>query len=111
MEFSEYQHKAMRTVNKSLDKKEMLLNASLGLSGESGEVADIIKKFAFHGHELDKEKIRKELGDVLWYLALASEALGVSLNDIARGNVEKLLKRYPDGFDSDRSINREEGEK
>lgn len=86
----------------------LLLNGALGLSGEAGEVSDIVKKATFQGHELDKAHIAEELGDVAWYLAVAAHAIGYDLGEIFRLNVEKLLKRYPDGFDQSRSINRKE---
>ena len=105
---NEYQKLAMTTLNNELDKKQILTNAVMGLCGESGEACDIVKKHLFHGHELDREALIKELGDVAWYLAEASEALDVSLDEVFERNIEKLKKRYPEGFSSERSINREE---
>ena len=84
-----------------------LINGALGLSGESGEVADHIKKHIFQGHELDREFLAKELGDICWYIAVAAQASGYPLEDVMRGNVEKLRKRYPNGFEEDRSIHRD----
>lgn len=108
MTVNEYQKLAMTTLNNELDKKQILTNAVMGLCGESGEACDIVKKHLFHGHELDREALIKELGDVAWYLAEASEALDVSLDEVFERNIEKLKKRYPEGFSSERSINREE---
>ena len=108
MTVNEYQKLAMVTLNRELDKKEMLVNAAMGLCGESGEAIDIVKKHLFHGHELDREALIKELGDVAWYLAEAAEALDVPLEEIFEKNIEKLRKRYPEGFSSEKSINREE---
>lgn len=105
MNFNDYQKIAMRTANKECKN---IANFGLGLSGESGEVVEIIKKHLFHGHELDKEKIVKEMGDCLWYLALGCEVIGVKLEDVIINNVEKLKIRYPDGFSFDKSINRSE---
>ena len=105
---NEYQKLAITTLNNELDKKQILTNAVMGLCGESGEACDIVKKHLFHGHELDREALIKELGDVAWYLAEASEALDVSLDEVFERNIEKLKKRYPEGFSSERSINREE---
>ena len=102
MNFNEYQNLAMRTANKSCD----YANAGLGLTGEAGECADIIKKHMYHGHELDKESLKKELGDVMWYIALTCELLGTTMNDVANTNVQKLIKRYPNGFSEYDSINR-----
>ena len=108
MTVNEYHKLAMTTLNNELDKKQILTNAVMGLCGESGEACDIVKKHLFHGHELDREALIKELGDVAWYLAEASEALDVSLDEVFERNIEKLKKRYPEGFSSERSINREE---
>jgi NTP pyrophosphatase (non-canonical NTP hydrolase) len=83
-----------------------LLNGALGLTGEAGEVADIIKKYVFHGHNIRLPELIKELGDVCWYIALISSALGVDLEVILRENVKKLNDRYPEGFSSEASINR-----
>lgn len=108
MNANEYQKLAMTTLNKELNKKEMLLNSVMGLCGESGEAIDIVKKHYFHGHELDKEHLIKELGDIAWYLAEAATALDVSLEDILVTNIDKLKKRYPEGFDKEKSIFRNE---
>lgn len=108
MEMKEYQSLAMRTLNRELDKKEVLTNSVMGLCGESGEACDIVKKHLFHGHELDREALIKELGDIAWYLAECAEALDISLDEVLERNIEKLRKRYPEGFSSERSINREE---
>lgn len=102
---NDYQRAALRTAG---DKREdYLLNGVLGLTGEAGECSDIVKKHLFQGHDLDKAHLAEELGDVAWYLAVTAEAIGWSLSDIFAANVEKLKKRYPDGFDKERSINRE----
>jgi NTP pyrophosphatase (non-canonical NTP hydrolase) len=105
---NEYQKLAMTTLNPALDKKDVLINSVMGLCGESGEAIDIVKKWLAQGHELDKEHLSKELGDIAWYLAEAATALDLNLDDILAANIEKLKKRYPEGFDSSRSVNREE---
>ena len=106
MTIREYQDLAMRTLNPELSQKDVLINSVMGLCGESGECIDIVKKWLAQGHELDKDALIKELGDVAWYLAETAYALDLSLEDILRGNLEKLKNRYPQGFDSQRSINR-----
>lgn len=106
---AEYQVAAMRTSNDKLTIRDHVLNGALGLFGEGGEVADIIKKAYMQGHPLDKAHIAEELGDVCWYVAEMATALGYSMEEIMRGNIDKLRRRYPDGFDAGRSINREEG--
>ena len=108
MTIKEYQSLAMTTLNPDLSKKDVLINGVMGLCGESGEAIDIVKKWLAQGHELDKEKLAKELGDICWYLAETATALDLSLEDIMAANIEKLRKRYPEGFDADRSRNRSE---
>jgi len=85
----------------------MLTEAAMGLAGESGECVDIVKKVQFQNHILDAEHLIEELGDVLWYIAEAATAIGCDLDYIMEINIEKLKRRYPNGFDSERSINRE----
>ena len=106
MTINEYQKLAMTTLNPELSKKDVLINGVMGLCGESGEAIDIVKKWLAQGHELDRKKLAEELGDVAWYLAETAYALDIPLEDIFRGNLDKLKKRYPDGFDSARSVNR-----
>lgn len=82
----------------------------MGLNGEAGECIDMVKKHLFQGHELNKDKLVKELGDVSWYLAISAEALGVSLEEVMQRNVDKLMERYPDGFDPEKSLHRKPGD-
>ena len=107
MTVNEYQKLAMTTLNRELSQKDILINAVMGLCGESGEAIDIVKKHLFQGHDLEKEKLAKELGDIAWYLAEAATALDMDLEDIFAANIEKLRKRYPEGFDTYRSIHRD----
>ena len=106
MTVNEYQKLAMTTLNPELSQKDVLINSVMGLCGESGEAIDIVKKWLAHGHALDEEHLKKELGDIAWYLAEAATALDVSLEEIFRANIDKLKKRYPEGFTSADSINR-----
>ena len=106
MKVNEYQKLAMRTLNPELDKKDVLINSVMGLCGESGEAIDIVKKWLAQGHELDKEHLAKELGDIAWYLAEAATALDLSMEEILKANIEKLERRYPEGFDTRRSVER-----
>ena len=108
MEINEYQKLASRTIDTNKTNEELLLNAVMGLCGESGEVIDLVKKYKFHRHPLNKEELIKEAGDVAWYLAELATVLDIDLEEIMIQNIEKLKKRYPDGFDTNRSINREE---
>ena len=106
MDASEYQKRAMKTLNPALEKKDVLINSVMGLCGESGEAIDIVKKWLAQGHTLDKEHLAKELGGIAWYLAEAATALDLSLGDILQANLNKLEKRYPNGFETRRSLSR-----
>jgi len=107
MTINEYQKLAMRTLNPELSQKDVLINGVMGLCGESGEAIDIVKKWLALGHDLDRERLAKELGDIAWYLAETAYALDIPLEDILKANIEKLAKRYPEGFAAERSIFRE----
>ena len=98
MQVNEYQKAAMATLNPALDKKDVLINSVMGLCGESGEAIDIVKKWLMQGHEPDKERLVRELGDVAWYLAEAATALDVPLKAVFQGNLDKLRQRLPNGF-------------
>ena len=111
MEMIEYQQYANRTSNKDLDGMGKVRNGCYGMCGEAGECIDILKKHEFQDHPFDSDKMLDELGDVLWYIAQTATGLGITLEDIAWHNVNKLKKRYPDGFDSERSIHRPEYER
>ena len=108
MDVNEYQKLAMTTLNKELNKDEILLNSAMGLCGEAGEVIDILKKHLHQGHPFDKEAFINELGDIAWYLAEACQAIGCELSEILELNIDKLSKRYPNGFSVDKSKNRQE---
>jgi NTP pyrophosphatase (non-canonical NTP hydrolase) len=105
MTLDEYQKLAMRTANPACID---LSNAALGLCGEAGEFADCVKKHLHQGHPLDREKLVRELGDCAWYLALACEVLGVTMQDVAEVNVAKLAARYKDGFSHAASVGRKD---
>ena len=108
MEINEYQRLAMTTLNPALDKRDVLINSVMGLCGESGEAIDVVKKWLAQGHELDRARLAKELGDVAWYLAEAATALDIPLEDILRANLGKLKARYPEGFSARNSVKRAE---
>jgi NTP pyrophosphatase (non-canonical NTP hydrolase) len=98
MTLDEYQRCALRTLNASLSDDERLLDAAAGLAEEAGEVLGLVRKRVFQQRESSVEQFTEELGDVLWCLAVTADALGISLDSLARANVEKLARRHPDGF-------------
>ena len=104
--FAEYQAACARTMDKSLELDKALVAYAIGLVGEAGELANLIKKHTFHGHPFDPSKMREELGDVLWHVMALCEVIGAYSGDVALQNVNKLEARYPNGFDRERSINR-----
>lgn len=97
MKLNEYQHLAVRTA-KRVDRQYDLTHAALGLTGEAGEFCDAVKKHVIYGKPMDWSNAFEELGDVMWYVALAAEALGVSMEEIASMNIDKLRLRYPDQY-------------
>jgi NTP pyrophosphatase (non-canonical NTP hydrolase) len=106
---NEYQALAMRTNSQIEPSLEVGVTiAALGLAGEAGEFADHVKKHLAQGHALDLDKLDDEAGDVLWYIARYAEASGRSLGYLATRNIQKLAARYPYGFSTERSLNREE---
>ena len=118
-ELNDYQEKALRTWNSKSVWGQRVSNAALGLTGEAGEVADLVKKGVHHGHGFafeDKDRgltkiiapyhVAKELGDIMYYVAVTAKEFGYSLQEIAEININKLAKRYPEGFSVEASINR-----
>jgi NTP pyrophosphatase (non-canonical NTP hydrolase) len=103
MNLDDYQRSAARTMNGRLSVEERLLDAAAGLTEEAGEVLGIVRKHLFMGHPLDRERATRELGDALWCLAAVATAIGVTLDDVASANVEKLRRRYPDGYSDEAS--------
>ena len=111
LSFNEYQKEAGELISEE-GRKDLLLNGVLGLAGEAGECADLLKKARFQGHTFDNEKMKEELGDVLWYIAETCDGLGIRLEEVAQGNLDKLHKRYHGSkFNSEYSIHRKEEDK
>ncbi|OLR26034.1 nucleoside triphosphate pyrophosphohydrolase family protein [Bacillus cereus] len=113
-ELNEYQEAALRTWNNKTNFGGRVSNAALGLTGEAGEVADIVKKAMYHGHGFQPAhcpgeedgntyKLALELGDIMYYVSIMAHELGYTLQDIAEMNIAKLAKRYPDGFSREAS--------
>ena len=107
MNLNHYQSLAGMTSGAGGDGDRRLIIAALGLAGEAGEFANLVKKLTAHGHDIPLDELSDELGDVLWYLAEAASACGLELNHVATQNVDKLRARYPQGFSQERSINRQ----
>ena len=107
MEINDYQKRAMATLNPELAWKDVLLNSVMGLCGEAGEAIDLMKNHLHQGHALDREALLRELGDVAWYLAETAWALDATLEEVCQGNIDKLRKRYPEGFSQEKSLHRE----
>ena len=103
MTFDEYQRAAARTMNPGISEKDRLVDAAAGLAEEAGEVLGLVRKHVYMSHVLDRERITKELGDALWCLAAVATALGLTLDEVASTNVEKLGRRYPDGYSDEAS--------
>jgi NTP pyrophosphatase (non-canonical NTP hydrolase) len=126
MEAKEYQNLAMRTndgkgtdrlldwtnvdANGKIKDPGGLLNGCLGLSGEAGELNDLVKKWIFHKKPLDREHMKKEIGDVCWYIADICHSMGFDLGEIFQMNIDKLKARYQEGFSEQRANNRSEGD-
>lgn len=98
MNLDDYQRAALRTANPALSDRDRLLDASAGLAEEAAEVLGLVRKRTFQNRTIDPAKLKEELGDVLWCLAVTADALGISLADVAVANQAKLAKRHPDGF-------------
>jgi NTP pyrophosphatase (non-canonical NTP hydrolase) len=107
MNLEEYRIGRRRTMNADLDLRDQRLNAALGL-GETGEVQNLVKKEIYHEHQADALGILDEVGDILFYADWLLETYGWTLEQAMIENIKKLQKRYPDGFDPERSINRKE---
>ena len=107
MRLKDYQEKSMRTLNNDLTMEQAVNNMIMGIVGETWEVVDIIKKHYYQGHELDIKHIKEELGDIMFYMVNLCNYLELDMEDVIAGNHNKLMKRYPDGFSKDKSINRE----
>lgn len=88
------------------NREMMIILCAIGLAGEAGEVAELVKKGIFHQHGLNEEKLKKELGDCLWYIASLCTKLDLSMSEVMEDNIEKLTKRYPNGYSSEDSIKR-----
>lgn len=108
MDIDDYQHQADKFRNKDLNRHETLSMLALGVASESGEICEPIKHHLYHGHSIDGVNLRKELGDMLWYISIMAREFGWDMSHIAQINLDKLEKRYGEKFSADASINRVE---
>lgn len=106
MNIRDYQTLSVRTMNKELTKEQQISNMVFGANGELGEVTDILKKYLYQGHRINKQHLAEEIGDTLFYIVNLCTLFSLDIEDILQGNVDKLRKRFPNGFEVDRSINR-----
>ena len=106
-DINKYQNLSKRTLNKTLNKEQTLNNMVYGLVGESGEVVDALKKHLYQGHELNKENMKEELGDLMFYVVNLCSEMNLRMDDVLQYNLDKLNKRYPKGFDIKRSVHRD----
>jgi len=109
MKGNEYQKLASRTINQDLDRVGKEYHVLHGMVGEIGELHSIYQKM-YQGHLLDPEHAKKELGDLLWFIAEYCTAVGWDLEDVMQMNIDKLKARYPEGFDAEHSLHRKEGD-
>ena len=109
MQMNEYQALAARTIRKDLYPEQVHFHALHGIVGEIGEIHSIYQK-SYQGHEIDRDHLKKEFGDLLWFVAEYCTAMGWTLEEVAQGNIDKLLARFPAGFEVDKSLHRKEGD-
>lgn len=107
MNLKEYQELARRTQNTEITLAEQERHALFGMASEVGEIHAVYQK-VFQGHNMDYMKVVDEMGDLMWFLAELADSIGVTLDDVAEHNIAKLKKRYPNGFDVEHSVHREE---
>jgi NTP pyrophosphatase (non-canonical NTP hydrolase) len=106
MDINDYQSAALRTSTQGEKREDDLLHGAAGACTEAGELMDVYKKFRFYGKPVDWVNVKEEVGDVLWYLALLCRAAGISLEEAAKTNIEKLKVRYPERFTPESALSR-----
>ena len=109
MQMNEYQKAAARTINPELYPEQQVMHALHGMTGEVGEIHSLYQK-AYQGHPFSHDHLKKELGDLLWFISEYCTAMGWTLEEVAQLNIAKLKARYPEGFDEDKSLHRKEGD-
>ena len=106
---NQYQLLAARTINKELGREEQLYHSLHGMVGEIGEIHSLYQKL-YQGHDMDEDHLKKEVGDLLWFIAEFCTANNFELDEIMELNINKLKARFPDGFEVDKSLHRKEGD-
>lgn len=109
MQMNEYQRLAARTINPKLHSTQKMYHALHGMASEIGEIHGLFQK-DYQGHEIDPQHLKKELGDLLWMAAELCTAMDWTLEDVAQMNIDKLKERYPEGFSTEKSLHRKEGD-
>lgn len=109
MEMNEYQYLASRTINASLHPEQQVHHALHGMVGEIGEIHSLFQK-TYQGHDIDLNHLKKEVGDLLWFVAEICTGMGWTLDKVAQLNIDKLKARFPEGFEVDKSLHRKEGD-
>jgi NTP pyrophosphatase (non-canonical NTP hydrolase) len=106
---NEYQRLAARTIGKKMTETDVEYHALHGMVGEIGELHSIYQK-DYQGHDVEESHLKKELGDLLWFIAEYCTSWGWKLDDIMQMNIDKLKARYPEGFSTEKSLHRKEGD-
>lgn len=106
---NEYQVLAARTINTDLENYQQMNHALHGIVGEVGEIHSLYQK-VYQGHDIDAEHIKKEFGDLLWFIAEYCTGMNWNLEDVMQMNIDKLKARFPEGFEVDKSLHRKEGD-
>ena len=105
---NEYQRLAARTIGAESDN-DKIMHGVFGLCSEAGEVSGLFQK-RYQGHRIDPAHLQKELGDCLWMIAEICTAVGFDLDNVMQLNIDKLMERYPNGFEAEKSLHRKEGD-
>lgn len=106
---NEYQKLAARTIPKDKSRAELAKHALFGMVGEIGEIHSIYQK-QVQGHDINYDHLKKEVGDLMWFIAEFCTMTGFDLDDVMTRNIQKLIARYPEGFSSEKSLYRKEGD-
>lgn len=107
MEIREFQLESIRTMRTEDTTTNLIIEMVFGLNGECGEVTDLLKKHLFHHHNLNVDSLKEEIGDIMYYLVNLCNLYNIDIRTVLQVNHDKLLERYPNGFEVAKSIRRE----